>query len=65
MKAKQIPDDGMEWLRKLRLKLASECNYDLVRQRENYRAVAARQPHRSFRGDRATRAVKKVVHAVA
>jgi hypothetical protein len=44
-------DDGLEWLRELRLKIAAESGYDLHAINECYRAAAASVPHRSYRAD--------------
>ena len=41
-------DDGLEWLRELRLKIAADCGNDLHAINECYRAAAARVPHRSY-----------------
>lgn len=64
MKTKKTTDDGMEWLRRLRLKVAAECEYDLARQRELYRTAATNEPHRSHRRRNSMQVAKKVVHPV-
>ena len=43
-------DDGLEWLRELRLRIAAECGNDIHAINERYRAAAACVPHRSYGG---------------
>ncbi len=43
-------DDGLAWLRKLRLKIAADCGNDLHAVNELYLAAAARVAHRSYQG---------------
>jgi hypothetical protein len=52
-------DDGLEWLRELRLKIAAECGHDIHAINEYYRAAAARVPHRSYRGESQVKRAKR------
>ena len=51
MKTKPSFDDGLEWLRQLRRKVAKDCRFDLEKQAEVYRAAAARSPYKAYQGE--------------
>lgn len=59
MKTTEPPDDGMEWLRKLRGKIAAECDHNLAQQSAVYRQAAARHSYKVYRGEAAVTAPKK------
>ncbi|MGH8246561.1 MAG: hypothetical protein ACREUU_09020 [Gammaproteobacteria bacterium] len=46
-------DDGLEWLRTSRRKIAAACGYDLARQAEVYRQAAAKHTYRVYKGETA------------
>jgi hypothetical protein len=52
MKTTRHNDDGLEWLRALRLKIAAECGYDLTRQAAAYRAAAAGVAYKVYQGEK-------------
>lgn len=54
-------DDGLEWLRALRLKIAADCGNDIHAINERYRAAAARVPHRSYRDNASVKRVKRKI----
>jgi hypothetical protein len=56
-------DDGLEWLREIRRKIAAKCGHDVHAINEYYRAAAARIPHRSHPGDSPSKRAKRKVLA--
>jgi NifB/MoaA-like Fe-S oxidoreductase len=54
-------DDGLEWLREIRRKIAAKCGNDVHAINEYYRAAAARIPHRSYRGPSTSKRGKRKV----
>jgi hypothetical protein len=56
-------DDGLEWLRELRLKISAECGHDIHAINECYRAAAARVPHRSYRDNSSVKRAKRKILA--
>lgn len=51
MKTKTKFDDGLQWLRQLRRKVAAECRFDLEKQADVYRAAASNRPYKAYQGD--------------
>ena len=43
--------DGLEWLRGLRQKIATDCGHDLAKQAEVYRQAAAKHSYHVYRGE--------------
>jgi len=56
-------DDGLEWLRKIRRKIAADCGDDIHAINECYRAAAARVPHQSYQDDAPSKRVKRKILA--
>jgi len=56
-------DDGLEWLRELRQRIAAECGHDINAINECYRAAAARVPHRSYRANSPVKRAKRKIPA--
>lgn len=56
-------DDGLEWLRELRLRIAAECGNDIHAINERYCAAAACVPHRSYGGASITKRVRRKIPA--
>jgi len=56
-------DDGLEWLRKLRRRIATQCGHDLARQSDLYRQAAAKHSYKSYKGETAVVGAKKKLHA--
>ena len=59
MKKTKSPDDGIEWLRKLRGKIAAECDHNLVKQSAVYRQAAAKHSYKVYRGEASVTAPKR------
>ena len=59
MKTNKPHDDGLEWLRALRRKVAEDCGFDLGKQAEVYRRAACKQSYRAYKGEAAVVAGKK------
>ena len=58
MKTKEH-DDGLEWLRNLRQKIAEDCGHDLAKQAAVYRQAAAKHSYKVYRGETAVVGSKK------
>jgi len=56
-------DDGLEWLRKIRRKIAAESGNDIHAINDFYRTAAARIPHRSHPGDSSAKRVRRKILA--
>ncbi|MSU64392.1 MAG: hypothetical protein EXS31_18715 [Pedosphaera sp.] len=65
MKKNRPHDDGMEWLRALRLRVAKECGFDLAKQAEVYRRAAAKHPYKIYQGEHAIVRPKKRLKVAA
>lgn len=68
MKTTRKIDDGLEWLRELRRKIAADCGHDLARQSEAYRKAAAGITYNVYQGEKPVVRTKKkrtadLVHA--
>lgn len=46
-------DDGMNWLRDMRQRVAVECGFDLAKQAARYRQAAAKHTYRAYHGEAA------------
>jgi hypothetical protein len=56
-------DDGLEWLREIRRKIATKCGNDVHAINECYCAAAARIPHRSHLAESSSKRAKRKVLA--
>jgi hypothetical protein len=54
-------DDGLEWLREIRRKIAVKCGHDVHAINEFYREAAARVPHRSHPSGSSSKQAKRKV----
>jgi hypothetical protein len=59
MKTTRHYDDGLEWLRTVRRKIAVACGHDLSRQAEVYRQAAAKHSYKVYRGETALATPRK------
>ena len=51
MKTTKTYEDGLEWLRDLRLRIAADCGHDLAKQATVYRQAAAKHSYNVYRGE--------------
>ena len=51
MKTTKHHDDGLEWLRNLRRRIADDCGHDLGKQAAVYRQAAAKHSYKVYRGE--------------
>ncbi len=65
MKTTKQHDDGIEWLRALRGKIAADCGYDLAKQAAVYRRAAAKISYKVYRGEAPVAARKTRLAKVA
>jgi hypothetical protein len=65
MKTTKNYDDGLEWLRTLRRKVAAKCGHDLEKQAEMYRKAAAKHSYKVFKGETAVVVQKKRLRLTA
>ena len=65
MKTNKHRDDGLDWLRKLRGKIAAECDHDLKKQSAVYRQAAASHSYKVYKGESAVLTHKKRVKLAA
>ena len=65
MKTVKMHDDGIEWLRNLRLGIAARCGNDLARQSALYHQAAAKHSYNSYQGEVAVVGAKKKLSRAA
>jgi hypothetical protein len=53
MKTIKEHDDGIDWLRKLRHRIAARCGKDLARQSDLYHQAAAKHSYKSYKWEAA------------
>lgn len=57
--------DGIEWLRNLRLKIASECGHDLEKQSAVYRRAASKHSYNIYKGETLVVSAKRHIKLAA
>ena len=65
MKTTKHHEDGIEWLRSLRGKIAKECGHDLAKQSAVYRRAAAKNSYKVYRGESPVIARKRHIKLAA
>ncbi|GDY20784.1 hypothetical protein LBMAG56_21300 [Verrucomicrobiota bacterium] len=59
MKTTKTYEDGLEWLRGLRRKIAADSGHDLAKQADVYRRAAAQHSDNVYRGEAAVVSPKR------
>ena len=65
MKTTESHSDGLEWLRRLRGKIAEECDHDLAKQSAVYRKAAAKHSYKVYKGEAPVVATKRRIKLAA
>lgn len=65
MKTNESHDDGIEWLRRMRGKIAAKCCHDLAKQSALYRQAAAKHSYRVYKGEAPVIALKRRIKLAA